>query len=108
MSINKFQGYDFYITEIKIECTYNQIDLSLRVEFNKKMQTIQFFNVSMLTIKDFSYPMYVQGFEIIDNRCRGWENDSRFRVHDYEDESINFYCEKVCQERQSEDGGRLA
>lgn len=49
-------------------------------------------NVSEVTIKEISFLMCVQGFEIIDNQKNGWEGSQRYTVHDFEDGAIRFYC----------------
>lgn len=97
MGIYELQGQEINIIKIDLECICGQIDLLLKIEFNNKIKTIQFSNISMLTINDFSYPMCIQGFEIIDNKLKGWEESSRYRVHDYEEEAINFYCESIIE-----------
>lgn len=57
--------------------------------------TAEFINVSSLNIKDMSFPFEVAALEIIDNSERGYQNDRRYFVNDYEDGKISFYCEKI-------------
>ena len=57
---------------------------------------ITFGGVSSINIMyPLSPPMIIQGFEIIDNKQSGWENDKKFFVNDYEDGFLSFYCKNV-------------
>lgn len=71
------------------------MDLTLTVNLDNTELQIRFKNVSGITIKEISFPMCVQGFEIIDNQKNGWEGSQRYTVHDFEDETIHFYCQRV-------------
>ena len=55
----------------------------------------EFRNVSSLNIKDTSFPFEFSALEIIDNRQRGWGQDKRYFVNDYEDGRLSFWCEKI-------------
>lgn len=55
---------------------------------------IVFENVSQVELREIFYPFDICGFEILDYSSRGYQNDSRFFVHDYEDGSLSFFCEK--------------
>lgn len=54
-----------------------------------------FDNVSNLFINEFSPPVIVLGFEIIDNAYRGWEKHVRYTIRDYEEGLISFYCQDI-------------
>lgn len=53
---------------------------------------IIFENVSKLQLLEISYPFQICGFEIVDCSSRGYQNDIRFFVHDYENGRLSFYC----------------
>ncbi len=54
---------------------------------------IVFENVSKLKLLDISYPFQICGFEILDYSSRGYQEDSRFFVNDYEDGKLSFFYE---------------
>lgn len=53
---------------------------------------VKFINISSLHLEDIggSYNQII-GFEIIENKS--YEKDKRFLIRDYEDHTIEFYCE---------------
>ena len=60
---------------------------------DERPYSIDFNNISNLSISSISYPFQICGFEILDYSSRGYDKDSRFFVNDYEDGKISFYCE---------------
>ena len=60
---------------------------------NENSYFIIFQNVSKIKLSEISYPFQICGFEILDYSSRGYQNDSRFFVNDYEDGKLSFYCE---------------
>ena len=38
-------------------------------------------------------PYQICGFEILDNKDRGWDKSLRYTINDFEDGMIKFYCE---------------
>jgi len=37
----------------------------------------------------------ISGFEIVDQKERGWEMTHRYLIRDFEDDKINFYCRSI-------------
>ena len=73
------------IRELQIKTdVFNETHIVLRILCDEKIYTIRFDNVSNINLNDFSYPFQIEGFEIIDNRERGWDKSQRYKVWDYE------------------------
>ena len=81
------------ILEFSISCLSDELIVLLTGRTETSTFSICFFNVSCLNLKELSVPMIIQGFEIIDNKSDGWDNCSRFFIHDFEEGTISFYCE---------------
>ena len=56
---------------------------------------IKFVNVNDFTLDGIGKYNLILGFEIIDNKVRGWESEYRYFVNDYENSVLQFYCEKI-------------
>lgn len=93
--IEKLQGKKFSILLLTLENINNSINLLLEISFEKTIYKIVFYNVSRLRITDFSRPMEIGGFEIIDNHLNGWSKDSRYEIRDFENDVISFFCENI-------------
>lgn len=88
-----FQGKMIEISEMVLSNTDNQLDMSWEIYFENATYKITFYNVSRLRTENLSAPLQIQGFEIIDHSENGWETDSRYEIRDFENYSINFFCE---------------
>lgn len=88
-----FQGNKIEILEMSLKNVDDKLELLWEVYFENKIFSITFYNVSRLMIKAFSAPLEVHGFEIINHSKNGWETDSKYEIRDFEDDSINFFCE---------------
>lgn len=98
MSDNFFNNMQFNdIQVIKLQLDTNDFTpiLYLRVLVMDTLYSLKFTNVSSLNIRDFSLPFQIQGFEIVSNKSKGWDNSLTYSVRDYEDDKISFYCEDV-------------
>lgn len=54
---------------------------------------IKFQNVTTLSLKEVSGVIYISGFEIIDHKEDGWNVESRFEIHDFENDELHFMCQ---------------
>ena len=90
---NMLQGQQVEVIMLCVNIEECQATLSLRCIFNDDMVNMVFKNVTNLKVQDFSVPFQICGFEILDNKNRGWENNQRYTFHDYENEVISFICE---------------
>ena len=88
-----FQGKMIEISEMILSNIDNQLDMTWKIYFENDTYKITFYNVSRLKTEDLSAPLQIHGFEIIDNAENGWETDSRYEIRDFENDSINFFCE---------------
>lgn len=92
--LSKFNGKSIVIQSFLIK-RYDEI-LVAKIELfaeDERAYSIDFNNVSNLSISSISYPFQISGFEILDYSSRGYDKDSRFFVNDYEDGKMSFYCE---------------
>ncbi len=67
--------------EVRLQC----------VAEDGKSYLVNFENVSVLNIKSVSSPFQICGFEILDYAERGFQKDSHYFIHDYEDGALSFY-----------------
>lgn len=88
-----FQGDKFEILEMILKNVDNQLELSWKIYFKNAIYKITFYNVSGFRVGEFSAPLEVYGFEIIDHSQKGWEKDSTYEIRDFEDDRVNFFCE---------------
>lgn len=83
------------ILEMNLTNLNDKLEVSCRIFLDNIITRIVFNNVSGLRIENFSPPLEVQGFEIINHSQDGYASDSRYEICDYENESINFFCENI-------------
>lgn len=84
---------------LQIKNMHLMVDNDMRLVMICKTDTqswkLEFDNVSALTIRTLNFPAIISGFEIIDNLCRGWADDVRYTVRDYEEGLLSFHCQEV-------------
>ena len=90
-----FKGNKIEILEIVLKNASNQLNLLWKIYFENTIYYITFYNVSRLRIGEVSIPLEIHGFEIINHSKEGWEKDSVYEIRDFEDDRINFFCEKI-------------
>ena len=88
-----FQGKMIEISEMILSSIDNQLDMTWKIYFETDTYKITFYNVSQLKTENLSSPLQIQGFEIINHAENGWETDSHYEIRDFENDSINFFCE---------------
>lgn len=93
--IEIINGKTIIINEINLRNCNNRLVLSWNVLDRSKVMRIIFYNASRIRINMFSMPMIVQGLEIIDHSRDGWDRESVYEIHDYEDDCISFFCEHI-------------
>ena len=103
--LDLFQG-EMMIESISIQTENDELNIIMDIYCKNKKQSVSFYNASGISLDNLSFPIVVQGFEIIDNHQRGWEKDRRYLVHDYEDGLLQFYCREIKQGKP-EDGSLL-
>lgn len=59
--------------------------------------SVIFHNVSRLFISNLSYPIQISYLEITCNTENGWDYESQYFLHDYEEDHIRFYCQSFCR-----------
>jgi len=95
--LNRVQGKEIEVLELRLfqDFEVQGISLSIICLCENQRYMIQFANVSHLKIENFSYPLQICGFEIRNNRDRGWDSHAKYTVNDFEDGTIAFYCENI-------------
>lgn len=91
---NLLQGKSIQIDKMTL-ISSEGIHLTIMCRTEREHWIIDFKNVSVLNICEFSFPMMIHGLEIQDNLCRGWESCNRFKVCDFEEETISFLCQDI-------------
>lgn len=91
--LDKIQGKTVGILELLLNNMNDEIGLSIKFSLYGEVIMIKFHNVSNINLKNISIPMEIHGFEIICNKQKGWEKDYHYKVHDFEDDCIDFFCE---------------
>ena len=89
------QGKRIEISEMILSSKENRLELTWKINVCDKRSTLLFHNVSCFSINSVSVPFEIEGFEVIDHLQEGWQKDSRYEVHDYEDGKVRFFCERV-------------
>lgn len=91
--LKDIQGQPIEILEFFLNSKDLKLELSLKFYCNNITYIIVFYNVSCINIEDLSMPMQIGGFEIISNKKFGYDKSQNYKVHDFEEERICFYCE---------------
>ena len=91
--IRHIQGKKIEILEMILTNENQRLKLLWKICLNNTILSITFYNVSRLSIESLSSPLEIYGFGFVNHCQKGWDNDSRYEILDYEDERINFYCE---------------
>ena len=93
--LNKINEKSIEIVNFHLHTEDNVLELLLNVLCDNEKYIINFHNVSCLSVNCVSFPIIIQGFEIIYNKNRGWDSIHRYRIDDYEDGLLSFFCEKI-------------
>lgn len=91
--LKDIQGQPIEILEFILNRVNYCLELSLKICCNNEIYSIFFYNVSCISIKDLSFPMQIGGFEVISNKELGYDKAVSYKVHDFEEDSISFFCE---------------
>lgn len=89
------QGNTIEISEMLLKNVDNQLVLSWKIYFENVVYRITFYNVSRFSVGDWSRPVEIHGFEIIDHSKDGWGKASRYEIRDFEDGRVRFFCESI-------------
>ena len=91
--LKEIQGQQIEILEFILKCIDYQLELSLKISCNNEIYLLVFYNVSDINMEALSMPLQIAGFEIISNIKLGYEKSNRYRIHDFEEDKLSFYCE---------------
>ena len=93
--IENLQGKEIEVLELRLTAEELTPTLYMKTILDGRLITVVFHNVSNLSINDLSYPFQICGFEILDNKSKGWQSSSRYTVNDFEDGKISLLCENI-------------
>lgn len=93
VKLKDIQGQEIEILEFILNRADYQLELSLKIICNNKIYSFVFYNVHDINIEALSMPLQIGGFEIISNKEFGYEKSNSYRIHDFEEEKLSFYCE---------------
>ncbi len=91
--MKRIDGKRIEIKKLVIENADERLDMHLNVKVDDRSLNLTFYNLNSLRINDISCPFTIEGFEILDNKSKGWESSSRYTVNDYENGDLKFHCE---------------
>ncbi|MBR5773581.1 MAG: hypothetical protein IKY44_01890 [Clostridia bacterium] len=86
------QGKAIQLMYFSVSDKNDELEVVLKVYSSGRSFKLVFYNVSRLFIQNLSIPMIISGFEIICNKEKGWDKDSMYSVHDFEDDKLHFFC----------------
>ena len=97
--VSILQGNKIEIFEMILKTIDGQLELLWKIKFENRFFRMIFYNVSSISIEEFSYPLEVHGFEIFNHSQKGWEKHNTYEIHDFENGKIRFFCEhlKICE-----------
>ncbi|MFD1886775.1 hypothetical protein [Paenibacillus wenxiniae] len=68
----------------------------IKVNGDRYKLLLKFNEVTSLNITNFGGAFnQMIGFKITDMKDRNWESSHRYYVHDYENDTMNFYCKSI-------------
>lgn len=91
--LKNIQGQQIEILEFILNRVDYQLELSLKISCNNKVNLLMFYNVSDINMEDLSMPLQIAGFEILSNKNLGYDKAMSYRIHDFEEDRLHFYCE---------------
>lgn len=92
IGLDAFQGETCSVDELRIIKCEEGVRITLRICSDKCNATLILHNASDIRI-DFTSSLLIDGFEILDNSSRGWLNDVRYTLNDFENGAIKLYFE---------------
>lgn len=92
IDINIINGKSVFIEEFSLFNKGNSLELLLIIKFLEKKYCAYFYDVSSVSLDDISLPMYIDGFELISNKKKGWDWSSSYEICDFEDDKIHLFC----------------
>jgi len=93
--LERLQGHALFVEQILIECSEGTNLISLIVSFEERKYRIVCNAISALSITCLSLPVWIEGFVVADNQQFGWQSDVRYKVYDFEGNSVCFCCEEI-------------
>ena len=91
--LKHIQGQQIEILEFILKRIDYQLELSLKISCNNEIYFLVFNNVSDINMEALSIPLQIAGFEIISNKNLGYDKSVSYRIHDFEEDRLSFYCE---------------
>ena len=87
------QGKKITVSQLTLTYENGECLVSMCGECDGIKYDFCFINASVIKVEPDGNGFVIEGFEIIDNKSRGWESDKRYFVNDYEYSAVSFYCE---------------
>ena len=91
---------NFLICSTGTDCCFDRektftVKFQIHLVYGETVKNFEFYDVTSITLNFGSTQMVVEGFEVIDKVNDQWEQDRRYYLHDYESDSIAFYCRDI-------------
>ena len=103
MNFSILKNKELIINSLTLYVSNYQLNLNMYVHVANRILLIKFINVSSFNIQIVSYPIQIECIEIIDNSSRGWSSEVTYHVYDLENDTIDFYCQRVYVEYAEDD-----
>ena len=104
-AINLFDGKKCVIDNFLIRSTGTDycfdgektfmVKFQIHLVYGEAVKNFEFYDVTSIKLNFGSTQMVVEGFVVIDKVIDQWERDRRYYFHDYESDSIAFYCRDI-------------
>ena len=104
-AINLFNGKkciidNFLICSTGTDCCFDRektftVKFQIHLVYGEAVKNFEFYDVTSIKLNFGSTQMVVEGFKVIDKVNDQWEQDRRYYLHDYESDSIAFYCRDI-------------
>ncbi|MCH5316434.1 MAG: hypothetical protein J1E05_00535 [Eubacterium sp.] len=91
--LKDIQGQQIEILEFILNRVDYQLELSLKISCNNEIHLLVFYNVSNINIEALSMPLQIEGFEILSNKNLGYDKSMNYKINDFEENKLSFYCE---------------
>lgn len=94
--LDEFQGKECFIHSLNISFDQDNRALIMKIHLKatESEAILTMYNVSNIKMNFCSSIFSIEGFEIIDNISRGWSNEVRYCLNDFESGVLKLYFER--------------
>jgi len=94
--LNRIIHFSYYVDQFDYDNTSNiEACFMLKNYLQEFKVCIKFYNVSKFKLDEVSKVICISGFDIESMKERGWDRSQKYHVFDYENDTIEFFCESI-------------